>query len=120
MSSPYIKCDGCGAVIDRQPNGDVFGKCDSHGVRSYATSMGWIISDQCYIGEDYCGSCRDRLAPIADEYRIIATMIADLQRQQAALEDEARRLGVDLLTSPYPSDHAPRPETPAYTAIPPR
>ena len=63
MTGQYVKCDGCGAVVDRwpkeiDPNDGSFGKLGGGNARSYARSIGWQCSgfDDWY-GNDYCPEC---------------------------------------------------------------
>jgi hypothetical protein len=61
MTSSYVKCDGCEAVVDRYPadhpkgmSGDgTFGRFNGHAAREHAQSIGWT-----YVNErDFCPAC---------------------------------------------------------------
>lgn len=65
MTSQYLKCDECGAVLDRWParlnRGDgTFGKVMSREAIDYAASLGWLMLPGAMPGEqrDYCPDCR--------------------------------------------------------------
>jgi hypothetical protein len=58
MPSHYLKCDGCGAIIDRWPvkmsKGDgTFGRYQSAPLIEYAESIGWKRTDDL----DFCPKC---------------------------------------------------------------
>lgn len=62
MSSKYVKCDTCNAVVDRRPKDDrigdgTFGKFGGDEARRYAISIGWKYVD----GKDVCPSCQEDL-----------------------------------------------------------
>jgi|ERR1700722_4466965 len=62
MTSKYLKCDGCGTIIDRLPielnRGDGAFHSASE-IRNYAFSVGWrcIAMEGYNAGLDYCPSC---------------------------------------------------------------
>lgn len=69
MTSQYVKCDGCGAVVDRWPKDDprgmqgdgTFGKMGGSTARTYAQSIGWThVADPLWHegGKDYCPNCK--------------------------------------------------------------
>lgn len=70
MTSVYVKCDGCGAVVDRVPPGSpaghpdgTFGKMGGNSARRYAESIGWTVgvgTDGAFPGDggkDFCPEC---------------------------------------------------------------
>lgn len=64
MTSQYLKCDGCGAVLDRWPaefnRGDgTFGKVLSREAEAYAASLGWIRPGKRFSDrhKHYCPGC---------------------------------------------------------------
>jgi len=64
--SKYLRCDGCGEILDRLPVGitpryarkdGLFYDADT--IRLYATSIGWkhIAGPFSWDGHDYCPKC---------------------------------------------------------------
>lgn len=59
--SKYLRCDECGAVLDRRPLGDfggnrrntraqgVFSQGEERELLAYAESLGWVIADGKHI-----------------------------------------------------------------------
>jgi len=64
MPSQYLKCNGCGAVLDRKPgpHQPLFTSYDGgREIREYARSIGWKTDHRKTVGlgegEDYCPNC---------------------------------------------------------------
>jgi hypothetical protein len=61
MTSVYIKCDSCPAVVDRYPKDQnerdgTFGKLGGHEAAEEARRLGWIIDGQTFAAK--CPECR--------------------------------------------------------------
>ena len=65
MTSKYLRCDGCGDVIDRRPppdmhNGGTYHWSMSKQLKADAREQGWIVD----AGRDLCPKC---LPPLTKE-----------------------------------------------------
>jgi hypothetical protein len=66
MSSKYLKCDGCGDILDRRPEDDfggsnrnttgrgTFASGEWHQLLAYAKSLGWTIIGDEHDGRHFC------------------------------------------------------------------